>query len=251
VSQSNDAMDEGRPMWLLLIYQLPPEPAYARVKVSRRLKQIGARPLKSSVYVLPRSDEALEDFQWLANEIVGDGGDASICAASMLSGITDDDLAAQFGITAASPADEHPQLERPVGATWVTRKDIFVDRMASAWLIRRFIDPQAAFRFVDAGRAKRVEGQLRFDMYQGEFTHEGDRCTFETLLARFGLRDAALRAIAEIVHDVDLKDEKYRRHEAAMVRSLLLGVKRAAPADEDRLALSGRIFDTLYESLSD
>src|SRR5580765_705846 len=101
------------------------------------------------------------------------------------------------------------------GATWVTRTGVKVDRISSAWLIRRFIDPAARFKFVPAKGYRPAAGELRFDMFQGEYTHEGDRCTFETLLLRFGLTDPALRALGEIVHDVDCKDEKFGRAEAA------------------------------------
>ncbi len=81
--------------------------------------------------------------------------------------------------------EEARQTEPPVGATWVSRAGVYVDRIASAWLIRRFIDPKASFRFVaEADRA--APGELRFDMFEGEYTHEGDRCTFEVLLQRAG-----------------------------------------------------------------
>jgi hypothetical protein len=88
---------------------------------------------------------------------------------------------------------------------------------------------------------------VRFDMYQGEYTHEGDRCTFETLLARFGLvDDPALAAIAEIVHDIDLKDEKFGRPETAGVAVILGGLARAHAADGDRIRQGAAIFDGLY-----
>src|SRR2546422_5155082 len=91
------AAGNGPPPWLLLIHQIPPKPDYFRVKVRRRLQRIGARPLKNSVYVLPRSNDALEDFQWLAREIVADGGEAVVCEAAFLEGMSDRTLAALFG----------------------------------------------------------------------------------------------------------------------------------------------------------
>ena len=136
------------------------------------------------------------------------------------------------------------------GLTWVTRNDVFVDRIASAWLVRRFIDPRATVKFTASKRYRPGGGEVRFDMYEAEYTHQGDRCTFETLLERAGLRDRALRTIGEIVHDIDCKDEKFGREEASGVAALLRGLVRAHPADEDRLERGGALFDQLYAALS-
>ena len=136
------------------------------------------------------------------------------------------------------------------GGTWVTRTGIKVDRIGSAWLIRRFIDPAARFKFVPAKGYRPELGELRFDMYQGEFTHEGDRCTFETLLLRFGLADPALRTLAEIVHDVDCKDEKFGRAEAAGIASLIGGLVLAYPDDAERLERGAAVFEGLYAYIS-
>jgi hypothetical protein len=78
--------------WLLLIHQIPPKPDYFRVKVRRRLRRLGAVPIKSSVYALPATAEAREDFEWLAREIAQDGGEAAICEASFVAGLTDDQV---------------------------------------------------------------------------------------------------------------------------------------------------------------
>src|SRR5882724_7696614 len=99
------------------------------------------------------------------------------------------------------------------GRTWVTRQGVDVDRIGSAWLIRRFIDPEARFKFVSGKGYRPNDGELRFDMFEAEFTHEGDKCTFEVLLDRAALNDSALRAIAEIIHDIDLRDSKFGRGE--------------------------------------
>ena len=136
------------------------------------------------------------------------------------------------------------------GHTWVTRRDVFVDRIASAWLIRRFIDPKAKFKFTGAKSYPPKPGEVRFDMFEAEYTHEGDRCTFETLLQRAGIRDRALRIIGEIVHDIDCKDAKFGREEAAGVAALLRGLVRAYPDDATRLQRGGVAFDDLYASLS-
>jgi hypothetical protein len=138
-------------------------------------------------------------------------------------------------------------VEKPRGATWVTRTGIHVDRMASAWLIRRFIDPQAKFKFVSAREYRHQPRELRFDMFDGEFTHQGELCSFEVLLARFEITDAALRAIAEIVHDIDLKDEKYGRPDNAGFEHLINGIAMAHPEDEVRLQRASFVLDDLYE----
>jgi hypothetical protein len=137
------------------------------------------------------------------------------------------------------------------GKTWVTREGIFVDRMSSAWLIKRFVDTTAKFKFV-AGRAyKPASGELRFDMYRAEFTHEGEDCTFETLLKKFGLdSDPALVAIGEIVHDIDYKDDKFGRSQTPGVRAILRGLAESSPNDKARLEASRPIFDGLYAELS-
>lgn len=150
---------------------------------------------------------------------------------------------------------ERPRLRKssqknnvPSGATWVTRAGIKIDRIASAWLVRRFLDPDARFRFVDARTWKRRAGEIAFDMTGGDYTHVGDRCTFETLTAAFAVRDRAVQRIAEIVHDIDLKDEKFGRPEAAGVRQVLEGILSAYPKDEQRLERGFALFDDLYRS---
>jgi hypothetical protein len=139
------------------------------------------------------------------------------------------------------------RANRPLdGATWVTRRDVHVDRIASAWLIRRLIDRRPAFKFVDASRYAHREGELRFDMFEAEYTHVGDSCTFETLVSNFIPDDAALREIAEIVHDVDCKDAKFRREEAPGLARMIAGIVALSPKDEDRVEQGTTLFDSLY-----
>jgi hypothetical protein len=137
--------------------------------------------------------------------------------------------------------------ERYHGRTWVTRKGIHVDRMASAWLIRRFIDPAAKFKWVAPKGYAPADGELRFDMFEAEFTHVGDLCSFEVLMQRTGLKDRALRAIAEIVHDIDIKDDRHQRPETAGVASLVAGIALTSADDDERLARASAAFDQLYE----
>lgn len=134
------------------------------------------------------------------------------------------------------------------GKLWVTRATVYADRIACAWLIRRFIDPQARFTFVtdSRNRSDAAADVVRFDMYEGEFTHEGDRCSFEVMLERFGLDDPGLRALAEIVHDIDVKDDKYGRPETAGIAAVLQGICRADADDPTRLARGTELFDDLY-----
>ena len=138
-------------------------------------------------------------------------------------------------------------VERPRGRTWVTRTGIHVDRMASAWLIRRFIDPDAKFKFVTAREYRHKDGELRFDMFDGEYTHKGELCTFEVLLRRFEITDVALRPIAEMIHDVDLKVDTYDRPETPGFEQLVNAIATAHREDEVRLARSSAMLDDLYE----
>jgi hypothetical protein len=307
---------------LLLIHQIPPKPDYLRVKISRRLQRVGAIPIKNSVYVLPPTSDAYEDFQWIVREIEEGGGDAFISEASLVGdGLTDDEVRARFdnarndeyneiltdaeaflrslassskrGRGAARPAGAEHELaklrrryeavkavdffEAPSGAavarvltdiddamrvhnqrrgapsrramdgaTWVTRRDVHVDRIASAWFIRRFVDRRPRFRFVDPKRYTHLSGEIRFDMFEGEYTHVGDGCTFETLVSAFVPDDKALHEIAEIVHDIDCKDAKFRRAEAAGVGRTISGITRLCERDEDRLERGRLLFDDLY-----
>lgn len=133
------------------------------------------------------------------------------------------------------------------GKTWVTRKRPFIDRIASAWLIRRFIDKKAAFGFIDE---REIDGPdkdtIVFDMVGGEFTHVGDLCTFEVLLKSFGLKDKALVVIAEIVHQLDFQDDKYRNPAAEGLREILEGIRKTVKDDHEALEKGMGIFEMLY-----
>jgi hypothetical protein len=244
---------QGGESWLLLIHRLPPKPDYLRVKVRRRLQRLGAVALKNSVYVLPVSEAAREDFEWLAREIEADGGEAMITRAEFLRGVSDEELRAMFqqqqGMPQARSETKGGDRITP-GRTWVTREGVHVDRMASAWLIRRFIDPRAEFRFVPAKGYRPAAGELRFDMFEAEYTHVGEACTFETLLSRFALSDPALLAISEIVHDIDCKDAKFGREQTTGVATLIEGIVIGVPDDARRLERSTSLFEDLYAYFS-
>jgi hypothetical protein len=318
-------MQDSQERWLLLIHQIPPKPDYFRVKIWRRLQRLGAVAIKNSVYVLPKNDQTQEDFQWVLREIVESGGDASLCEARFVEGLSDEQVEALFqaarDVEYGQIADEARRLaEMPLpdrqieetrrtqleidlarlkrrlgevvaidffgapgreaaeglvsgvearmqekksgkkivsaavtrredfrGKVWVTRKGIHVDRMASAWFIRRFIESDARFKFVPPKGYKPQSGELRFDMFEAEFTHEGDRCTLEVLIERTGVNDPAVSRIAEIVHDIDLKDSKFNRQETAGIDRLIAGIAMAHKDDETRLARGAAVFDDLYE----
>src|SRR3954447_11889961 len=318
---------DGPTRWILLIHSIPPRPNYLRVKVGRRLQKLGAIAVKNSVYALPRSEGAREDLEWVAHEITADGGEASLCEARFIGGLTDDAVEQQFRFArqrdylalakdarrivdvltkaerlpakrraqietaltrlrkrgeeiiaidhfgapgrleldslfqsaedrlrppkAADPTSalDMPSLRNVRGRTWVTRKGIHVDRIASAWLIRRFIDPEAKLKYVEAKGYRPSPGELRFDMFDAEFTHEGEMCTFEVLLARWGSDDPALRHIADMVHDIDLRDEKFKREETGGFTALITGICLQSREDDARLASGTTMLDAFYRSL--
>jgi hypothetical protein len=134
------------------------------------------------------------------------------------------------------------------GRRWVTRRNLHIDRLASAWLIKRFIDSRPRFYFVAEGET--VEGGIPFDMFGAEFTHQGEDCTFETLIKKFGLtEDPGLHEIAEIVHDIDLKDDKFHRLEAAGLNATVRGLSELLKDDRKLLRQSDVVFDGLYTLL--
>jgi len=174
------------------------------------------------------------------------GANGRLAAQGLVSGL---EAAFQGGDTMTAP-EPTPAPGPLADRVWVTRKGVQIDRIASAWLIRRFIDQRARFKFVPSSGYEPEPGELRFDMFEGEFTHKGDRCTFEVLLAHAGLVDPALSAIGEIVHDIDLKDDKYGRAETAGVKSLIAGIAVPGTDDEQRLARGGMLLDGLYDSFA-
>lgn len=135
------------------------------------------------------------------------------------------------------------------GKTWATRKNPFVDRMASAWLIRRFIDPGAKFRFIEEKELGSLDKQFStFDIRGAEFTHQGDLCTFEVLVKSFGIKDKAVKRISEIVHDLDIKDEKYNNPDASGVEEILTGIRKTENTDDTVLEKGMAVFNMLYAS---
>jgi hypothetical protein len=321
-SQPSASPGQAGHRWLVFAHQLPTHPSNARVKTWRRLRQIGAVAVKNSVYVLPNTAQASEDFEWLRTEVAGLDGQATVFEASSVNGVEDQHIVELFRTARAEdygrltaelrglrttlcrsgksdeeaaravsvlreryrqlqaidffsapgraeadaalikldaewrpsppPRAGHRKAKHSVrdfqNRQWVTRPRPGVDRFASAWLIRRFIDARASFVFA-ASPDKRPEA-VPFDMYQtGGFRHEGDQCTFEVLEDRFGIKDAAVRRIGEVVHDLDLRDDRFKSTHAPTVGLLVEGL-RASIADDAKLLEQGMaLFEALYQSL--
>lgn len=317
-----DSVRPSSHRWVLLALQLPARPSNARVSIWRRLQQLGAVAIKHAVYVLPHSQQALEDFAWLRRDIEARGGQATVFTASAVEDLANTDIVEQFrtaraadykvfttelrrtfpgrpgrtrtGIRdlrawrdrleqirqidffsapggsdaesrltaleraarqdaeATSPVRTQKPLDRREyqGRTWVTRPRPGVDRFASAWFIQRFIDPNA--RFVFASERGVPSDAIPFDMYEDQgFGHQGDRCTFEVMQSRFAVTDRAVSAIAEIVHDVDLKDDRFHARHAPSVELLVAGLRQSI-ADDDTLLEHGiAMFEALYVALSE
>jgi hypothetical protein len=135
-----------------------------------------------------------------------------------------------------------------VARLWVTRPRPGIDRSASAWLIRHFIDKKARFAFAQEGNVPR--DAVPFDMFQGGFGHRDEDCTFETLRKEFRVRDAKVVAIGEMVHDADLIDGKFGRKEAFGVDEVLKGWARKGTPDKELLERGMEMIEGLYQSIS-
>jgi hypothetical protein len=148
-----------------------------------------------------------------------------------------------------TPSAEAARINRRdyLGRVWVTRPRPGIDRSASAWLIRRFIDKKARFTFAPE---EHVPPQaVPFDMFHGGFGHRGEDCTFETLQKTFRIRDKRVSVIGEIIHDADLLDEKFGRTEGYGVEQVLNGWAKQAP-DRELIELGIQLIEALYSSLS-
>ena len=307
---------------LLLLVGVPPTPSSLRVRVWRRLRSLGAVPLKRSAYLLPDTPERYEDFQWLAQEIEREGGEATLIRIQQIENISPENvqrllheprdhdyrqLAARYrkvlqsldkkpAVKGARLPEElahlarehqrirdidyfdapsgaevrrleeviamrtrrqepvHREERRPLdlaglrGRRWVTRPRPHIDRIASAWLIKRFIDPDAEFLF--APPAEFPKDAIPFDAPGVELSHQGEDCTFETLVKRARLRDRRLVRLAEIVHEADLRDGKYPHEEARGIDVAVRALLAASPDDRQVLAQGMTLFEGLYATTS-
>ena len=133
------------------------------------------------------------------------------------------------------------------GRTWLTRPRPEIDRVGSAWLIRKFIDPEAQFAF--ARHVSAEPGAVAFDMLDAEFSHLGEDCTFETLIKRFVIRDKAVQKLGEMIHDADLEDDKFQRPECVGIDRILKGCAKHGLPDEEIMRRGFECFDALYSFL--
>jgi hypothetical protein len=136
------------------------------------------------------------------------------------------------------------RIEDYRGKTWITRPRPEIDRVGSAWLIRKFIDPSA--KFVFANTPTEFPKAIPYDMFEVEFSHHGDYCTFETLIQRFGIRDRAVLRLAEVIHDADVEDDKFRRVEGFGIEQIFKGWAKQGLSDQEILAKGFECFDALY-----
>ena len=145
--------------------------------------------------------------------------------------------------------DTAPVLEAKhyLNKVWITRPNPEIDRCASAWLIRKFIDPKAAFQF--AAQKPRRSTAVTFDMLEADFTHQGDSCTFETLCLRFAINDPIISQIAEMVHDADLEDEKFDRKEAVGIDLMLKGLAHMKKSSDEILAAGISAVEALFHAI--
>jgi hypothetical protein len=312
----------NQPPLLLLLVGVPPTPSSLRVRVWRRLRSLGAVALKRSAYLLPDTPERYEDFQWLAQEVQREGGDATLVRVQQIENVGTDDvlrmfheprdhdyrqLAARYrkvlqGLDRKSAAkstrvrdelarltkdhqrirdidffdapagaevrrleeaiamrtrkpepvrrEEPPTLDltRLRGRRWVTRPRPHIDRIASAWLIKRFIDADAEFVF--APPSEFPKDAIPYDAPGVELSHHGEDCTFETLVKRARLRDRRLVRLAEVVHEADLRDGKYPHEEARGIDVAIRALLAASPDDHRVLEQGMAMFEGLYTTTS-
>ena len=297
--------------WLLLLLSLPPRPSSLRVRAWRRLRGLGAVPLRSSAYLLPDSPDRYEQFQWLAQEIQRDGGEATLLRVDRIENMQRPDvvrlfqearnqdyaalaeryrkllkgrrprlaeelarLAREMGriteidffeapgrreVERAREAVEErtaPGRARPAGAAppldlaalkgrrWVTRPRPHVDRIASAWLIKRFVDPEAEFVFAPPIRFPATRSRSTWPAWTSDITARTARS--RPSCAAPGSATASSAILAEIVHEADIKDRKFAREEARGIDLALRALLSAIKDDQEALAQGMTLFDGLY-----
>lgn len=300
--------------WILLLYTLPKGKGPQRVALWRQLRRYGCLALNTSAYILPDRPSCHEHLQWLAKQILGAGGEATVSKVLVIEGLDDQEIQRRFNaqrnaeyvelLKEASalrkrkgpltsllrkldrlkhlakqaleidylgaskgrdledvlrqleeelrgdPRKDAPQILDPkqyLKRVWITRPNPEIDRCASAWLIRKFVDPKATFQFT--AQKPRRGTAVTFDMLDADFTHQGDSCTFETLCLRFAINDPITSQIAEMVHDADLEDEKFDRKEAVGIDLMLKGLAHMKKSSDEILAAGISAVEALFRAL--
>lgn len=214
------------------------EKVLKRANSARRPPRTRAPAIRRLLEVFRKRLTAVEGVDFFGSA----GRDRVMSLLKQLEGHTSERRAAPSHKPAGSTAADSYD-----GRLWVTRPRPGVDRMASAWLIRRFIDAHARFGFVADPDV--VPGDaIPFDMFGAEFSHQDEGCTFETLCTVFALREPAISRLAALVHDLDLKDSRFGAPEASTVGAVIEGLQLAHADDDTLLAQGMALFDSLYRS---
>src|SRR6266699_588627 len=225
---------------ILLLVGVPPTPSSLRVRVWRRLRSLGAVPLKRSAYLLPDTPERYEDFQWLAQEIEREGGEATLIRIQQIENI--------------SPENVQRLLHEP--------RDHDYRQLAARYRkVLQSLDKKPAVKGArlpeELAHLAREHQRIRdidyFDAPSGaevrrleELSHQGEDCTFETRVRRARLRDRRLARLAEVVHEADLRDGKYPHEEARGIDVAVRALLAASPDDQTVLAQGMALFEGLY-----
>ncbi len=315
-------------MWLIFAYSLPASNPKGRVRVWRKLSNIGTLQLKTSFYILPMNDTNYEHLEWTVKEVEEMGGEAVFFQSEHIENVKDEKIMAMFNaeregdylsleekirkfdvmlfekdvqkdevktelkrgirrfmnefsmikekdffssergektlmliesLSKRIDCIEMGEIEMPVtevldaidykDKTWITRKNPYIDRIASFWLIQRFIDENAKIRFLTSGDVKRKRrNSVLFDIQGGNFTHKGNKVTFETIAASFGIKDKGIEHIGRIVHTIDLKDDTYYSEHAKGIEEVIKGIIKISRNDHEIIDKGLMIFDYLYEN---
>jgi len=247
-------MSKKRRAWLLFLAEIPANRPTLRVRVWRRLRTVKAVRLSTGAFLLPEGADEREDFDWLAEEIRRGGGKAVVARVDELEGLSRARVSALRRRGRSAPARVTPPSPSPRrvdprafrGRVWVTRPDPKSDRLACAWLVRRYVDPKARFRF--APDPAKVPGAVAFDAPGAVFTHRGEDCTFEVLVNDFGIPGPGVALVAEVIHDIDVKDGKFARGETPGFAKLLEGLRATEKDDARRVERALPLFDWLAAS---
>ncbi len=313
-------------MWLIFAYSLPASNPKGRVRIWRKLSNIGALQLKSAFYLLPMNDINYEHLEWTVKAVEEMGGDAVFFKSESIENMKDDEIRAMFNAERESDYLKLEEKAREFDAmisekdvskdeietglkrgikrfmkqfssikeidffssgraektailieslskrldyrgkggeemaitefmdvknfknkTWVTRKNPYIDRIASWWLIKRFIDEKAQIRFVAPSDVrKREKNVIFFDIEGGDFTHKGKMVTFEVIAESFGIKNKGIEYIGKIVHSIDLKDDAYYLEDSKGVEEVIKGIIKISKNDQDVVEKGMIIFDSLY-----